>query len=65
MHPIEKSEFKLFLDYLIFNNKHRIDSDHKQAIKRLNVLTEAKKSLLSAHNLSLDVIRLRVNSCLD
>ena len=62
---IEKSEFKLFLDYLIFNNKQRIDSDHKQAIKRLNVLTEAKKSLLSAHNLSLDVIRLRVNSCLD
>lgn len=62
---IEKSEFKLFLDYLIFNNKHRIGSDHKQAIKRLNVLTEAKKSLLSAHNLSLDVIRLRVNSCLD
>ena len=62
---IEKSEFKLFLDYLIFNNKHRIGLDHKQAIKRLNVLTEAKKSLLSAHNLSLDVIRLRVNSCLD
>ena len=62
---IEKSEFKLFLDYLIFSYKQRIESDQKQAIKRLNILTEAKKSLLSAHNLSLDVIRLRVTSCLD
>ncbi|MDA0900279.1 MAG: hypothetical protein O3B35_04550 [Proteobacteria bacterium] len=61
---IEKSEFRLFIDYLIFNNKQGIHLDNKQALKRLKLLTEVKKSLLSAHNLSLDVIRLRVTSCL-
>ena len=62
---IEKSEFRLFIDYLIFNYKKKVFLDSKQAIKKLNALTEAKKSLLSAHNLSFDVIKLRVISCLD
>ena len=60
----DKEEIKSFVDYLVFNRKKGILTDAKKGFQTLNELIDIKKSLLAPNNLSIDVIKLRINSCL-
>ena len=60
----DKDEINSFLDYLVFNRKKEILNDAKKGFQTLNELIDVKKSLLAPNNLSIDVIKLRINSCL-
>ena len=61
---IDKTNFHIFVDYLIYLNKEQTTELGKEPLMKLKALINAKKSLASAHNLNLDVIRLNINSCL-
>ena len=60
----DKDEIKSFIDYLVFYRKKEILTDAKKGFQTLNELIDIKKSLLAPNNLSIDVIKLRINSCL-
>ena len=53
-----------FLALLITLQKLNIGSKAKISLKNLSELIDIKKSISLANNLSLDVIKLRINSCL-
>ena len=61
----DKDEISAFTDYLIFLEKGNVSSNSKQALMRLEKLIDIKKSINLPNNLSLDVIKLRLNSCLE
>ena len=61
----DKDEISAFTDYLIFLEKGRVHSKTKQSLKNLENLIEIKKSINLPNNLSLAVIKLRLNSCLE
>ena len=61
----DKDEISAFTDYLIFLEKGNVSSNSKQALIRLEKLIDIKKSINLPNNLSLDVIKLRLNSCLE
>jgi len=58
-------ELDTFVDYLIFNRKKKVNGtgarDNLQKILELN---DIKKSLNSPNNLSIDIAKLRITSCL-
>jgi hypothetical protein len=61
----DKGEISAFTDYLIFLEKSRVVSNSKQSLIHLEKLIDIKKSINLPNNLSLDVIKLRLNSCLE
>ena len=61
----DKGEISAFTDYLIFLEKSRVVSNSKQSLMHLEKLIDIKKSINLPNNLSLDVIKLRLNSCLE
>ena len=60
----DRNEISGFTDYLIYLQKLNIGSKAKISLKNLSELIDIKKSISLANNLSLDVIKLRINSCL-
>jgi len=61
----DREEISGFTDYLIYLQKLKIDSKTKISLKNLSELMDIKKSINLPNNLSLDVIKLRINSCLE
>ena len=61
----DKNEISEFTDYLIFLEKGRVTSNSKESLIHLEKLIDIKKSINLPNNLSLDVIKLRLNSCLE
>ena len=61
----DREEISGFTDYLIYLQKLKIDSKTKISLKNLSKLMDIKKSINLPNNLSLDVIKLRINSCLE
>lgn len=61
----DKDELSAFADYLIFIEKGRVGLEAKQSLIKLDNLIDIKKSINLPNNLSLDVIKLRLNSCLE
>ena len=61
----DKNEISEFTDYLIFLEKGRVTSNSKESLIHLAKLIDIKKSINLPNNLSLDVIKLRLNSCLE
>ena len=59
----DKIEIEAFVDYLVFLNKNNIKKSPKTSFKKLEQLIDIKKSIRSPNNLSLDIIKLRINSC--
>tara|TARA_Y100001936_G_C15931165_1_gene589415 strand:- start:29 stop:838 length:810 start_codon:yes stop_codon:yes gene_type:complete len=59
----DKIEIEAFIDYLVFVNKNNTRSSPKNCLKNLEKLIDIKKSIRSPNNLSLDIIKLRINSC--
>ena len=60
----DREEISGFTDYLIYLQKLNISSKTKVSLKNLSELMDVKKSIHLPNNLSLDVIKLRINSCL-
>ena len=60
----DREEISGFTDYLIYLQKLKIDTQAKVSLKNLSELIDVKKSISLPNNLSLDVIKLRINSCL-
>ena len=60
----DREEISGFTDYLIYLQKLNIASKTKVSLKNLSELMDVKKSIHLPNNLSLDVIKLRINSCL-
>ena len=60
----DRQEISGFTDYLIYLQKLNISSTAKISLKNLDELIDIKKSINLTNNLSLDVIKLRINSCL-
>ena len=60
----DRNEISGFTDYLIYLQKLNISSKAKISLKNLSELIDIKKSISLTNNLSLDVIKLRINSCL-
>lgn len=60
----DRKEISGFTDYLIYLHKLNVSSQAKISMKNLNKLIDVKKSINLPNNLSLDVIKLRINSCL-
>ena len=60
----DKIEIEAFVDYLVFINKNNAKSSPKTSLKNLEELIDIKKSIRSPNNLSMDVARLRISSCL-
>ena len=60
----DRKEISGFTDYLIYLQKLKIDSEARVSLKILSELMDVKKSISLPNNLSLDVIKLRINSCL-
>ena len=61
----DREEISGFTDYLIYLQKLNIGSKTKISLKNLSELMDIKKSINLPNNLSLDVIKLRINSCLE
>ncbi len=61
----DKDELSAFADYLIFIEKQRVGLKAKQSLIKLDNLIDIKKSINLPNNLSLDIIKLRLNSCLE
>tara|TARA_B100000963_G_scaffold346843_1_gene352519 strand:- start:14 stop:817 length:804 start_codon:yes stop_codon:yes gene_type:complete len=61
---IETKDVPLLVDYLIFLSKDDLPLKVKESHKRIGILLDVKKSLSLPNNLSFDVIKLRINSCL-
>ena len=61
----DKDELSAFADYLICIEKGRVGLRAKQSLIKLDNLIDIKKSINLPNNLSLDVIKLRLNSCLE
>lgn len=61
----DREEISGFTDYLIYLQKLKIESKTKISLKNLSKLMDIKKSINLPNNLSLDVIKLRINSCLE
>ena len=61
----DKDEISEFTDYLIFIEKGRVASSSKESLIHLEKLIDIKKSINLPNNLSLDVVKLRINSCLE
>ena len=61
----DRLELDTFVDYLIFKRKKKVNGtgarDNLQKILELN---DIKKSLNSPNNLSIDIAKLRITSCL-
>ena len=60
----DKIEIEAFVDYLVFINKNNAKNSPKTSLKNLGELIDIKKSIRSPNNLSMDVARLRISSCL-
>ncbi|MAK16973.1 MAG: hypothetical protein CMQ70_03295 [Gammaproteobacteria bacterium] len=60
----DREEISEFTDYLIYLQKLKIHSEARVSLKILSELMDVKKSISLRNNLSLDVIKLRINSCL-
>tara|TARA_B100000161_G_scaffold264375_1_gene237500 strand:- start:949 stop:1764 length:816 start_codon:yes stop_codon:yes gene_type:complete len=60
----DRDEISGFTDYLIYLQKLKINSQAKVSLKNLIELIDIKKSIKLPNNLSLDIIKLRINSCL-
>ena len=60
----DREEISGFADYLIYLQKLNISTTAKISLKNLDELIDIKKSINLTNNLSLDVIKLRINSCL-
>ena len=60
----DRKEISGFIDYLIYLQKLNISSKARTSLKSLDELIDVKKSINLSNNLSLDVIKLRINSCL-
>ena len=60
----DREEISGFTDYLIYLQKLKIDTQAKASLRILSELIDVKKSIILPNNLSLDVIKLRINSCL-
>ena len=60
----DRNEISGFTDYLIYLQKLNVSSKAKISLKNLSELIDIKKSISLTNNLSLDVIKLRINSCL-
>ena len=60
----DREEISVFTDYLIYLQKLKINSEARVSLKILSELMDVKKSISLPNNLSLDVIKLRINSCL-
>ena len=60
----DRKEISDFTDYLIYMQKLNISSKPRTSLKNLGELMDVKKSIDLPNNLSLDVIKLRINSCL-
>ena len=61
---VENKDISLLVDYLIFLSKEDLPEKLKESHKKLDILLDVKKSLSLPNNLSLDVIKLRISSCL-
>jgi len=62
IYQVDNNKLALLVDYLIYLAKQDIKEKPKRAFKSLDVLLDVKKSLSLPNNLSLDVIKLRINS---
>ena len=60
----DKIEIEAFVDYLVFINKNNTKNSPKTSLKNLEKLIDIKKSIRSPNNLSMDIARLRISSCL-
>ena len=60
----DKKEIEAFVDYLVFVNKNNIKKSPKTSLNNLEELIDIKKSIRSPNNLSMDVAKLRISSCL-
>ncbi len=60
----DKVEIEAFVDYLVFTNKNNAKNSPKTSLKNLEELIDIKKSIRSPNNLSMDVAKLRISSCL-
>ena len=60
----DRKEISSYIDYLIYLQKLNISSKAKTSLKNLGELMDVKKSVSLSNNLSLDIIKLRINSCL-
>ena len=60
----DKIEIEAFVDYLVFINKNNVQKSPKTSLKNLEELIDIKRSIRSPNNLSMDVAKLRISSCL-
>ena len=60
----DKIEIEAFVDYLVFINKNNIQKSPKTSLKNLEELIDIKRSIRSPNNLSMDIAKLRISSCL-
>ena len=60
----DRKEISSYIDYLIYLQKLNISSKAKTSLKNLGELMDVKKSVSLSNNLSLDIVKLRINSCL-
>ena len=58
-------ELDTFVDYLIFNKKKKVNGNEaRDNLQKILELNDIKKSLNSPNNLSIDIAKLRITSCL-
>ena len=61
----DRLELDTFVDYLIFNRKKKVNgSEARDNLQKILELNDIKKSLNSPNNLSIDIAKLRITSCL-
>ena len=60
----DKVEIEAFVDYLVFINKNNVHKSPKTSLKNLEELIDIKRSIRSPNNLSMDIAKLRISSCL-
>ena len=61
----DRLELDTFVDYLIFNRKKKVNgTEARDNLQKILELNDIKKSLNSPNNLSIDIAKLRITSCL-
>ena len=61
---LDKEQFTDFVDFLIFVNRKSVLQNGLKFKQKIFKLQEIKKELMLPNNLNLDILKLKVNSCL-